>query len=70
MQHYLFMLNTCIFSAQQYVQVQNWISASKRKNDFQALFQRDFKRKVMSTKLQKSADKSCSHSNTIYNPHL
>ena len=54
-----------------------WISTPKRKkDDFEALFKRIFKRKItIAPKWRKSADKSlsqpsCSHSNTIYEIQL
>ena len=58
------------------LELQNRISTPKqRKDNFEAIFQRIFKRKITSAKLRKSADKSlsqpgCSHSNTIYNLQL
>ena len=59
------------------LQLQNPISTPKRqKDDFEALFKRNFTRKITSAKIKrKSADKSlsqpgCSHSNTIYNLQL
>ena len=58
------------------LQLQNWISMPKRqKDDFEALFKKNFKRKITSAKIAKSADKSlsqpgCSHSNTIYEIQL
>ena len=64
------------FSTQE-LQLQNRISTPKqKKDDFEALFKRDFKRKITSAKIcEKSADKwlsqpGCSHSNTIYNLQL
>ena len=58
--------------------LRNWISTPKRqKDDLEALFKRNFKRKInlLAPKLRKSADKSlsqpsCSHSNTIYDLQL
>ena len=58
------------------LELQNRISTPKqRKDNFEAIFQRIFKRKITSAKLRQSADKSlsqpgCSHSNTIYNLQL
>ena len=48
---------------------------AKAKKKIEALFKRNFKRKLLAPKLRKSADKSlsqpwCSHSNTIYTCHL
>ena len=48
---------------------------SEKKDDFEALFKRIFRRKITSAKMEKSADKSlsqpsCSHSNTIYEVQL
>jgi hypothetical protein len=55
------------------LRLQNWISTPKRKNDdFEALFKRDFKRKIIFAKMQKNllpkhhSQPSCSHYNTIY----
>ena len=47
------------------------LGAKAQKNDFEALFKRNFTRTITSTKIEKSADKSlsqpwCSHANTIY----
>ena len=58
------------------MQLQNRISAPKeKKHDFEALFKRNFTRKITSAKLRKSSDKSlsqpcCSHSNTIDDAQL
>ena len=51
------------------------LDARAKKDDFEALFKRIFRRKITSAKCRKSADKSlsqpsCSHSNTIYEVQL
>ena len=51
------------------------LDAKAKNNDFEALFKRNLKGKLLAPKLRKSADKSlsqpgCSHSNTIYDLQL
>ena len=65
------------FSTQE-LQLQNRISTLKqKKDDFEALFKRDFKRKITSAKMEKicwriksTSQPGCSHSNTIYDVQL
>ena len=43
-----------LHASQQELQLQNWISTPKRqKDDFEALFKRNFKRKIISAKIEK-----------------
>ena len=51
------------------------LGAKEKKTRFWSTFEKEFERKITSTKIEKSADKSlsqpwCSHSNTIYNAQL
>ena len=59
------------------LQLQNRISTPKRKNDdFEALFKRNLKRKIITTKMQKNllpkhlSQLSCCHYNAIYDSQL
>jgi hypothetical protein len=55
------LLHTASVLSQQELQLQDRISTPKQQNhDFEALFKRNFKTKITSAKIDKSADKSLS----------